>query len=164
MRNCVQGTCGECGLTAAIAGVESNFALHINDNFGNRIPGSIDASEFPIVAELVNIYNNLTDASTAVVDAGDGTQLLKIKATASGLYRLTLTIAGDSVHGTPAVVNVQPDNVAATSSTPDGIPTDAEAGKEIDLKVIARDLWGNVKTGGSVQWFKAQFTGRQKIA
>ena len=70
MRNCVQGTCGECGLTAAIAGVESNFALHLNDNFGNRIPGSIDAAEFPIVAGLVNLYNNLTDASTAVVERG----------------------------------------------------------------------------------------------
>ena len=164
MLNGVQGTCSECGLSGAIAGVESNFALQINDGFGNRIPGSIDASKVPIAAELMRLDNNLTDTSTAVIDAGDGTQLVKINPTASGLYRLTLTLAGDSVSGTPALVDVLPGNVAAASSTPDGIPTDAEAGKETILKVIARDFWGNVKDEGSVQPFKARFTGRQRLS
>ena len=153
------GTCAECGLTAAIAGVVSNFALYVSDRFGNRLPGVLDSqtSASPISANLTNLATNKSDSSVSIVDNGDGVQFVTITPTVSGTYRFELKVLGRPVAGTPSVVQVFPTFVFAAASTPEEFPTVAKAGKQVDLKIMARDAYGNVQEGGAVQPFRAAF-------
>jgi len=157
------GTCQTCGLTGAIAGVESNFALHVHDRFDNRVPGVLEDSAAPVVS-LMNLATNTSDPTVSVMDGGDGVQYIKINPTISGLYRFSVMLGGSPVAGTPSLVEVMPDTVFAESSTPEGIPDTAVAGELINLGIKARDTYGNVKEGGDVQAFRAVFTGTQTFS
>ena len=157
------GTCETCGLTAAIAGVESNFFVHVNDRFGNRIPGLLP-SVSPIVADVMDMQSNVSDTSTTIIDGGDGQQIVKINPRKSGLYRFSVTIGGVPVAGMPSLLTVRPDRVVASSCTPEGIPETAVAGKDVNLEIMARDLYGNTKEGGSIMAFRAVFSGTQSFS
>ena len=144
------------------AGVKEELTVHTADSFGNNLTVS-GKSPPALVAKLSHANASSTAAAPrfkyGYVDQGDGTLGVSVYTTAAGSYRLSLTLGGKAIRGSPFafVVGSAALNPLRTRVSGAGLAK-AVAGTNTTLRITTHDSYKNrLPTGGLAADFSAAF-------
>jgi hypothetical protein len=124
-------------MSAITAGSQQQVLLHAADGFGNRREVGGDDIQSEMEGAFVTMAGE-------VLDHGNGSYSIKYQATMSGLYAVSVTLAGEHVGGSPFSVSVEPGSTSVRHSIAHGAGLQsAVAGATRTFLVTLCDEFGN---------------------
>ena len=155
------------GLTAAVAGSASSYAIEVRDRFGNLAPGSSNTIFPPFVMTLAQVGGSQTK-NVDVTDSFNSSYQATYLITTSGIFSLSISYSSSVVTGFPINVTVFPTTVDASASSVTQIaPLTPAAGDTLAVNLQSRDYYGNnISIGGTnftVELFQIDSLAAQQV-
>ena len=147
-----------CAATLGIAGEVNAFVVRARDSSGNDCAAGGEAVEAvlfhsgPTLTDLMGAFVEQTRGAglkATVLDTADGAYAVTYRTIAAGEYKLSVTINGAHIEGSPFATLVQPGGTCAAKSKLSGVGAQtAVAGADAALVLQAVDCYGNAQTVG----------------
>ena len=146
-----------CTASLGTAGEVNAFVVTARDSSGNDCTSGGEAVEAVLFqnradTELMRAFVEETRGAglkATVLDTADGAYSVTYRTVAAGQYKLSVTINGVHIAGSPFATTVQPGGTCAAKSTVSGAGAQsATAGAETKLGLHAVDCYGNFQTAG----------------
>ena len=142
--------------TTMQAGDTHNLVVMVRDRFLNSVADSMYRPEAVVIANGFGI----PEENVRVHGVGDGSYIVTFEHTVSGVYFVSITVAGAQVSNSPLEMHIEPGPISPlyTTLTGQGLVR-ATAGEIAHFQIHSRDHFGNnVTIGGSAAIFYARLT------